>query len=104
MSKLPLLLRRVNFSGFIVTLVVDIRLPPMRPSLFWDFTERVLVVCYRRFGITLPSYLQRLRVLFSLSLSYTVFSFLVFLFPFISPLPTPEGSFMFRGRPISEHP
>ena len=58
----------------------------MRPAFFCDFTECVLVVCYRRFGTTHSSHLQRSMVLFSICLSYTVFpSHLVFIFPFYRP-------------------
>ena len=28
-------------------------------ALFWDFTQRIMVVPYRRFGTTYRSYLQR---------------------------------------------
>jgi hypothetical protein len=53
----------------------------MRPALYWDFTDRVSVFCYRRFGTTLPSHLQRSRVLLSFFLYFTQF-FLSFLFSF----------------------
>ena len=42
----------------------DVGLPPrclVIPSLFWDVTQRELLVIYRRFEKTYPSYLQERR-------------------------------------------
>jgi hypothetical protein len=30
----------------------------MRLAIFWDITQRVVVISYRRFGITYPSHLE----------------------------------------------
>jgi hypothetical protein len=43
-------------------LIVDTHEPlKMQPLLFWDVTQRRLVVCYRRFGTTCPSHIQGSR-------------------------------------------
>jgi len=39
-------------------LVTDMRPILTRFALFWDFTERIMVVCYRNFGTIYRSSLQ----------------------------------------------